>query len=202
MSTPGTARPGGRTARTAEAVFASTIGELMARPYRDISVESIASRAGVHKTTVYRRWGSKAELIAQALSSAAAAAIEIPDTGRVESDLRALSRSVGAVLADPNSAAITRALVAGAAESPEISALMDRFWATRLGAISAIVDRAVGRGEIPPGTDAAELMHALAAPLYYRLLVTREPVTEQDSDRAAAATLTAARAGVFALATG
>jgi AcrR family transcriptional regulator len=197
MSTTGTSRPGGRTARTAEAVYASTISELAARPYAEISVETIAARAGVHKTTVYRRWGSKAELVAQALAGAAAAAIEVPDTGQVESDLRALSRSVGAVLDDPGGAAITRALLAGAAESAEIGALMDRFWATRLAAISAIVDRAAERGEIPRGTDPAGFMNALAAPLYYRLLVTREPVTEGDADRAAAAALAAARAGVF-----
>src|SRR6185437_4567903 len=197
MSTPGTSRPGGRTARTAEAVFASTISELSARPYADISVDTIAARAGVHKTTVYRRWGTKAELVAQALAGAAAAAIEVPDTGNFESDLRALSRSVGAVLADPGGAAITRAQLAGAAESAEIGALMDRFWATRLAAISAIVDRAVQRGEISSGTDAAGIMNAVAAPLYYRLLVTREPITERDADRAAAATLAAARAGVF-----
>jgi len=197
MSAPGTSRPGGRTARTAEAVFASTISELSARPYADISVDTIAARAGVHKTTVYRRWGTKAELVAQALAGAAAAAIEVPDTGNFESDLRALSRSVGAALADPGGAAITRALLAGAAESAEIGALMDRFWATRLAAISAIVDRAVQRGEISSGTDAAGIMNAVAAPLYYRLLVTREPITERDADRAAAATLAAARAGVF-----
>lgn len=197
MSATGTTRPGGRTARTAEAVYAATISELSARPYADISVETIAARAGVHKTTVYRRWGTKAELVAQALAGAAAAAIEVPDTGTIESDLRALSRSVGAVLADPGGAAITRALLAGAAESAEIGALMDRFWATRLAAISAIVDRAVQRGEISTGTDAAGIMNAVAAPLYYRLLVSREPITERDADRAAAATLAAARVGVF-----
>lgn len=197
MSATGTTRPGGRTARTAEAVYAATISELSARPYADISVETIAARAGVHKTTVYRRWGTKAELVAQALAGAAAAAIEVPDTGTIESDLRALSRSVGAVLADPGGAAITRALLAGAAESAEIGALMDRFWATRLAAISAIVDRAVQRGEISTGTDAAGIMNAVAAPLYYRLLVSREPITERDADRAAAATLAAARAGGF-----
>ena len=76
---------------------------------------------------------------------------------------------------------------------------MDQFWATRLAAISVIVDRAADRGEIPRSTDAAEFMHALAAPLYYRLLVTREPVSERDADQAAAAALAAARAGVFTL---
>ena len=69
MTAPGTARPGGRTARVAESVFAAAIAELSAREYADISVESIAARAGVDKTTVYRRWGSKAEIIRQALAA-------------------------------------------------------------------------------------------------------------------------------------
>jgi hypothetical protein len=55
----------------------------------------------------------------------------------------------------------------------------------------------VTRGELPASTDPAPVMHAMAAPLYYRLLVTGEALTEQDADRAAAAALAAARAGVF-----
>ncbi len=60
-----------------------------------------------------------------------------------------------------------------------------------------IVDRAVRRGQVPAGTDPAAFMHAMSAPLYYRLLVTREPVTERDADLAAAAAVAAARDGVF-----
>jgi Tetracyclin repressor-like, C-terminal domain len=74
---------------------------------------------------------------------------------------------------------------------------MSQFWAGRLTAISVIVDRAVARGELPAGTDPAALMHAMAAPLYYELLVTRAAITERDADRGAAAALAAARAGVF-----
>lgn len=188
-------RPGGRTARVAESVFAAAIAELSTRDYADISVESVAARAGVHKTTVYRRWGSKAELIRQALADAATANIPVPDTGSVEQDLRVLARAVQAVLSA--GAAITRALIVGSLTSPEIAGLMGQFWEGRLAAISAIVDRAVERGELPAGTDPAALMHATVAPLYYELLVTRVPVTEQDADRGAAAALAAARAGVF-----
>ena len=115
MSAPGTARPGGRTARTAEAVFASTIDELSARCYDEVSIESIAARAGVHKTTVYRRWHSKAELIMQALTDTAGSLIHVPDTGCVDEDLRALCRLVQATLASPRGAATTRTLLAGAA---------------------------------------------------------------------------------------
>lgn len=197
MSTPGTARPGGRTARVAESVFAAVAAELASRDYADISVESIAERAGVHKTTVYRRWGSKTELIRQTLAGAASAGIPVPDTGSLEHDLRALARAVAEVLSAPGGAAVTRSLIVGGLSSPEIAGLMSQFWTARLAAVSVIVERATGRGELPAGTDPAALLHAVAAPLYYELLVTRVPVTERDADRAAAAALAAARAGVF-----
>jgi AcrR family transcriptional regulator len=200
MSAPGTVRPGGRTARTAEAVFAAAVGELSERDYSDISIESIAARAGVHKTTVYRRWGSKVELIRQVLVGAAAARIQLPDSGGIDTDVRALARAVQAILSLPEGAAITRALIAGALSSPEIAEVMDQFWAARLEAISVIVRRAIGRGQLPAGTDAAALMHAVAAPLYYQLLVNRAPVTERDAELSAAAALAAAAAGVFVLA--
>jgi AcrR family transcriptional regulator len=197
VSTPGTTRPGGRTARNTAAVFAAALDELAARPWDEISIESVAARAGVHKTTVYRRWGTKADLVSQALAAAAESLIEVPDTGRVADDLRLLSRAVQATLASPRGAATTRAVLAGAAASAEIRGVMTEFWAARLAAIAVIVDRAIARGELPAGTGPGPVMNAVAAPLYYRLLVTSEPLTPADADRAAAAALAAARAGVF-----
>jgi Tetracyclin repressor-like, C-terminal domain len=69
---------------------------------------------------------------------------------------------------------------------------MRQFWAARLDAISVIVDRAIERGELRPGTDPAAFVHAMSAPLYCRLLLNCETVTERDADLGAAA-----RAGVF-----
>jgi AcrR family transcriptional regulator len=197
MTSAGTARPGGRTARIAESVFSAAIAELTERDYADISIESIAARASVHKTTVYRRWGSKPELIRQALTGAASTQLQVPDTGSVDTDLRTLARAVQVVLSTPRGAAITTALIVGGLSAPEIAGIMRQFWAGRLAAISVIVDRAIERGELPAGTDPAAFMHAMAAPLCYRLLVTRETVTERDADLAAAAALAAARTGVF-----
>jgi AcrR family transcriptional regulator len=198
MDAPRTTRPGGRTARIATAVLAAAIEELSARDYADISVESIAARAGVHKTTVYRRWGSKVEIIKQALIGAAGAHIQVPDTGSVDGDLLLLARAVQVVLSPPQGAAITTALIVGGLASTELAEVMRQFWEVRLQAISAIVDRAIGRGELPAGTDPVALMRTLAAPLYYQLLVARAPVTEADADLATTATLAAAKAGVFA----
>jgi hypothetical protein len=140
--------------------------------------------------------GSKEEIIRQALISAASSRIQVPDTGGVDTDLRLLARAVRAVLSE--GAAISRALIIGAMSSPEIAGLMDQYWAARLEAISVIADRAIGRGELPAGTDPAAFMRAMAAPLFYQLLVARAPVTERDADLAAAATLAAATAGLFA----
>ncbi len=197
MSARGASRPGGRTARTAATVFAAAIDELSERGYDDISIETIAARAGVHKTTLYRRWHSKAELITHALARIAQSLIPVPDTGRAETDFRDLARSIQDVLSSPRGAAITRALLAGSAASPEIRHLMQDYWAARLAAISVIIDRAIARGELPAGTDPEAAMRAVAAPLYYQLLVTFEPITGLDADQAAAAALAAARARVF-----
>jgi AcrR family transcriptional regulator len=196
VDAPGTARPGGRTARTTVAVLTAAAEELSTRDYADISVESIAARAGVHKTTVYRRWGSKVEIIKQALASAAGARIPVPDTGSVDRDLLLLARAVQVVLSPPQGA-VTTALIVGGLASAELAEVMRQFWAVRAQAVSVIVDRAVSRGELPAGTDPAALMRTLAAPMYYQLLVAREPVTEASARLSTAATLAAAKAGVF-----
>jgi hypothetical protein len=59
------------------------------------------------------------------------------------------------------------------------------------------VDEAMDRGELPEGTDAEEVIRAVSAPLYYRLLASGDPLDEATADRAAEAATTAARAGVF-----
>ena len=197
MEALGATRPGGRTAKNTAAVLAAAIDELSERDYADISVESIAARAGVHKTTVYRRWGSKVEVIRQAMASAAVAHIQVPDTGSVDSDLLLLARAVQAVLSAPQGAAITRALIVGGLASAELAGVMQQFWAVRLTGVKVIVERAVSRGELPAGTDPATLMRIVSAPLFYQLLVAQLPVTEEDANVSSAATLAAAKAGVF-----
>ena len=197
MTQAGNVRPGGRTARTRAAVLQAALDELAERGWDQASVETIASRAGVHKTTVYRRWGSKDRLVAEALEAAADQRIQIPDTGDIDQDLRALARAVLTILTSRDGAATVRALIAGAQDSPDVGRVVRRFWATRLAHVGPLVDRAVSRGQLPNGTDPDDLMRYLAAPLFHRLLVTAEPLTTATADQAAAVVLAAARAGVF-----
>jgi hypothetical protein len=75
--------------------------------------------------------------------------------------------------------------------------VLDQFWATRTTVVAPIIEAAIARHHLPATTSATELMKYIAAPLYYQLLMTDEPVTEASADRAAAAALAAARAGTL-----
>jgi AcrR family transcriptional regulator len=194
-------RPGGRTARTRAAVLEATVAELAGHGYEALTVERVAARAGVHKTTLYRRWGGKQGLVAEAVEAFGAAAVVVPDSGSVQEDLRRWARSIVAMLTAHDSGAVVRALFS-TGETPELLDLRRRFYRARAALVVPIVERAVARGELPPGTDAEEVIKQVGAPLYYRFLVIAEPLTPAAADLAADAAVAAARAGVFARAGG
>jgi len=111
---PGTRRPGGRTARTRAAVLQAVLGELIDNGYAGMTVERIAARAGVAKTTIYRRWGGLNGLLADLMAEYAAREIPVPDTGHFDSDLRALAREIVASLQPPGMRAALGSIVASA----------------------------------------------------------------------------------------
>ncbi|GGP98673.1 TetR/AcrR family transcriptional regulator [Streptomyces roseolilacinus] len=194
---PGTRRPGGRTARTRAAVRDAVLTGLGEHGYPGLTVEYVAERSGVHKTTLYRRWGGIEGLVADALDLAGEDGWTPPDTGDLEGDLRALAREVRDSFADPAAAAAPTAFVAAAFQSERAADALRAFYAERFARCEAVVERAVARGEAPAGTDAGAVVRAVSAPLFLRLFVTREPVDAALADQAAAATVAAVRAGAF-----
>ncbi|MEO3824234.1 TetR/AcrR family transcriptional regulator [Actinomadura sp. B10D3] len=194
---PGSVRPGGRTARVRDAVREATLAELAEHGYRGLTVEGVAARSGVHKTTVYRRWRNADGLVADALGRAAAEPWPIPDSGTLAGDLRAIARLVQAGFADPREGPVSRAFVLAAAQSTDAARALNAFFARRHEQAAVVVERAVSRGEVPAGTDAAEVVRVAVAPLYYRLFITGEPAGQEAADRAAAAACAAARAGAL-----
>ena len=193
---PGTRRPGGRTAHNRLAVFNATFALLAERDYANLSVEAIALRAGVHKTTVYRRWRSLDRLVADAFMATAETLIDVKDSGDIDRDARALARDVVRALRRPEVAAAVRAVLASAPVDAR-QHISHQYWASRLVHVGPMFARAIERGQLPHGTDPALLVEAIAAPLYFRLLVSMEPIARTDAERAAEAALAAARAGVF-----
>ena len=195
---PGTARPGGRTARTRAAVMQAIVDELAEHGYAGTTVERVAARAGIAKTTIYRRWRSLDGLLADVMAERAEQQIPVPDEGDLGSDLRALARSVVASVRPPAIRAAVAGIVAAAVQDPAAREVLSRFLAARAATMTVIIDRATLRGELPPGTDATGVIQTVTALIYYRLFIAGEPASEQVADGAAAIAAAAARAGALA----
>ncbi|MGK5548520.1 TetR/AcrR family transcriptional regulator [Streptomyces sp. URMC 127] len=195
---PGTVRPGGRTARTRAAVRDAVLSGLVEHGYPGLTVEYVAEHSGVHKTTLYRRWGSIEGLVADALDAAGEDDWTPPDTGSLSGDLHALAQEVVDTFADPAAGAAPAAVIAAAFQSEQAANALRAFYAERFGRCAPLVERAAARGELPAGTDPGALAGAVTAPLFFRLFITREPLDGTVAGQAADAALAAARAGVFA----
>ncbi|MCF6522833.1 TetR/AcrR family transcriptional regulator [Streptomyces sp. JJ36] len=196
---PGTVRPGGRTARVRAAVLQAAGDALAEQGFAGLDLADIARRAGVGKTTVYRRWGTVAGLVADLLRDMAEHSQPRTETGSLLGDLRANARLVQRTLADPRQGALFKAVIAAATSEAKTGEALRRFYRIRVAEWAPCVQQAVERGEVPEGTDAHEVIRAVSAPLYYRLLVSGGHIDEAVADRAAEAAAAAARAGAYAV---
>jgi AcrR family transcriptional regulator len=170
-------RPGGRSARVRSAVLGATLQVLAELGYEAAEFPEIARRAGVHPTTVYRRWGTKAQLVGEALIERAATLSPTPDTGALRTDLERLLLDGAALVHTPPVRALFEVLMAHSADlSTEVAAARDRFWAAHLEEARGIVDRAVARSELPPGTDPAALIDLVIGPALLRLLMMGQDI--------------------------
>lgn len=188
----------GRGPKMRAAVLAATTAELAESGFASLTIENVARRAGVHKTTIYRRWQERERLIVDALTERVAVEVPIPDTGSIETDVRELARGLVRWLGTPVGQAVTATMLSEeASRIPEIAAAKHDFYADRFQRASPVVLRAIERGELPPGTDPASVVKAFAAPIYFRLLVSAESLDDSVADQAAQVALAAARAGLL-----
>jgi AcrR family transcriptional regulator len=174
-------RPGGRSARVRAAVLAATLELLAERGYDGAELPEVARRAGVHPTTVYRRWGTKARLVGEALLERSRPLSPTPDTGALRTDLEQLLGEGAALARTPPVKALFEVLLAESADpSAEVAEARDRFWAAHMEEARRIVGRAVARSELPAGVDPATLVDLVIGPALLRLLLMGQDLDEQD----------------------
>jgi AcrR family transcriptional regulator len=190
-------RTGGRSARVREAVLSAVLHELEVNGYAGLSVEAVASRAGVNKTTVYRRWPTLDDLLVDALMTWSEEALPGQATGNIETDLLTLGRE----LADQLNGGIGRQIVAvvltSGLRSPQLREATRRYFDQQAVRAAPIVAQAIDRGELPANTDANALLTTFRAPLFYRLVTTGDPIDEASVAQTTRVTLAAARAGLL-----
>lgn len=177
-------RPGGRTARTRDAVLTATADLLVERGGDPPGADAVADRAGVHRSTVHRRWPTPADLLGDLARDRSSRSVAVPDTGSLLEDLRALARSVAGNLGTEPDASLSRALVR-AAGRPDSVPVAQAFWAERMAATTVVVDRAVARGEVTAEVDARLAVETLVGPLWVRALLTGGRIDDAVADAAA-----------------
>ena len=180
QTTDRASRPGGRTARVRSVVLAAVEAELAEHGYDGLTIDAVAARSGVHRTTVYRRWKTVAGLLVDLLQAGADDSWEPADTGSLEGDLIAVNREVHVALTARPS--VTQAVIAASFRTPEAAEALTRFWADRYERTAIVVRRAVERGEIPSGTDAHQLLLTATGPLYHQLVLLRRPMSRSIAD--------------------
>jgi AcrR family transcriptional regulator len=164
------------------AVQAATLDELAAAGYADLTIEAVAERAGVHRTTIYRRWPNKRSLVLAALLDYAADQLPIPDTADLRRDLLLLGQAIDSDLRRPQAHALVYTLVADRPGSSELSDVRTQLWADRLRQAQAIPRRAIERGELAADTDPAAVIDMLVGPIYLRRFIQGRPMTATEID--------------------
>ncbi|NKY35350.1 TetR/AcrR family transcriptional regulator [Nocardia speluncae] len=166
--------------RRADSIFTATLELLADSGYDGLTMEAVAARAGVNKTTLYRWWKSKDEVLAAALTDSDLLAFEVPDTGSLRGDLVQTSRHIHTLLTDPATAPIAAAVLAAGPRRPALVAVGRTFFADRAEREHPIFRRAVDRGELPEHADPRSIMDMLAGAIWFRLFLRAEELRDED----------------------
>ena len=146
------------------------------------TIERIADCAGVHKTTIYRHWPEREQLLAEALE-ANMTPPPAPDTGSLRDDLVTAMRGLARTISAPPWSVLLPSLIAASSTNPRLAALQGTFTRRRREAATQAVARAKQRGELSDDVDAGHLVEALAGAIVYRHLMTHEPIDDRYVER-------------------
>jgi AcrR family transcriptional regulator len=187
-SSPGRGRP--RDGALDERILEQAVALLGSRGYAGLTLDELAVRSGTAKSTILRRWPSKAAVAAAGVERLALQSVDVPDTGTLHGDLRALLHGARETFARGRGRFVAR-LLREAGHHPEITDLLDGVLHTRRQAYRRVLARGIARGELDPSVDQELLIDMLIGPLWTRLLITRDPVTSEYVDANVAVVLAA-----------
>lgn len=172
----GEIRPGGRTREVRNAVAASVL-ELIKSGNIQFSYSELASASGVHKTTLYRRWPQRMDLIREAIETHNRN-FAIKAGSNWHDNAEAIVRSLVEFLSDPTEIAINRALLADP-ESAE-SLVSVEYWRPIQASLNGLVTEAQSAGELPDDVDPGTLILTLVAPLLVNTTLDLGPRSQED----------------------
>lgn len=173
----------GRSERARQAVLEAADDLLVEKGFSGVTIEGIATSAGVAKQTIYRWWNTKTDILLDAFLQDAAEALTPPDHGDLAEDLRAHLHQLARFLTRSDAGAVFTALLGHAQHDPAFAAVLrDRHLDEQRRRDRLPLENAVRRGELPAGLDTAAEVDQLVGPIYHRVLVTGDPVDRAFTD--------------------
>lgn len=178
LSKPGVAVGDGRVERSRAAALRTTQELLFERGFSGASVDEISRRSGIAKTTIYRHWPVRAELLRDACSTIGTP-LDVPDSGSLQADLLALLTQLAHLLRSARWTSVLPSVIDAAERDPEIAGMHARLQQGYTVPFVSVIHRAMRRRELPEETDATTMVAALTGPLFYRRWFSREPLTNE-----------------------
>ena len=177
-------RPGRPRSESVDAAIHAAVIELLdIDGYTGLRVDDVADRSGVSKTTIYRRWPTKAALVVAVLRRIKDEQIPMPRTGDVQLDLRAIVTDQWASLHDTTFGRALPGLVAEKSTDPELAEAIGRLSADRQALVAEVLRRGIATGQLRADLDVDMVVEFLAGPAYYRLLMTGQDLDPETAQR-------------------
>jgi AcrR family transcriptional regulator len=153
--------------------------------YGAMSIEAIAARAGVGKTTIYRRYSRKEELVADAIESIREEVL-LPDAGSLWADLDAVIENAAQISLPPIGRQAVAMIISSAASNPGFAQIYwDKYLEPRRTAFASVIDRAKARGEVDQALDPDLVFDTLSGIMLYALIFPPVRQSWQDYVRCA-----------------
>jgi AcrR family transcriptional regulator len=168
----GRGRP--RSEQADQAILAATLRMVATHGVGGTTIEGVAAEAGVGKTTIYRRWESKTDLIVAAVSQLAPPASQFPDTGSLWSDMKLLADLQRQRLAGTGLLTVAPRVLAESMNDPELhQGFLENVIEPLRALIRSLVERGIERGELRADLDVEPLVDILHSIPIYRILMSR-----------------------------
>ena len=184
MSVTSAKTPNPRAKRTDVAILEATRELLIEVGVRGLTVEGVAARAGVAKTTVYRRWSSKEELALAVLFEMAEEVVAVPDLGNIRDELISFVNGAVRILGRTLMGRVMQGLVSDFATNEALGeAFREQIVSMRLAEVRMLLERGIERGEVRPDVDIGLVHELLFGPVNYRLLLTGDKLDGRLAER-------------------
>lgn len=165
-----------RNAETEKTILATAYELLLEEGFSAVTVEKIADRAKVSKATIYKWWPNKAAVVMDSFLSAAMSRLPVPDTGSVMADMVIQAGNLAGFLTSREGKVIAELIGEGQFDGKLAEEYRARYFAPRRLDSKRILERGVQRGELQADLDLELCIDLIYGPLFYRLLVTGEPI--------------------------